>query len=494
MQWTRQERIQELWRRSDLSYKLKPVQKRLKAAFESCKEFLFTCLVARQTGKTFFWVCVAIELCLRKPKARVRFGTAYQSDLEEFIRPLFERIIEDAPDDVKPKWKAQGSKYVFKNGSECKLVGLDLHPDGIRGNALDLVIIEEAGFVGQLRYVISIIIAMLRHRPELRVVLTSSRPETPDHEYNAYVEKARHNGSLFEATIDDDETCTLETKTRIAMEYGGFDSVGYRRECLNELIVDSELAIIPEWDDKYVGIYEPDEYWQYYHRYNAMDIGGTKEFGDFTANLFATYIFKKDLLYIESEYGIRGADTKTETIAAAMKQKEMTLWSPAGEDRKWDRKLCYKRIADNNNPILLNDLAKGMGRDGKEHALFFNATNKDELGAMINQLRLRVQRGGLLVHPDCKMLLGCLRGGIFNSDKQKKEFARSKVYGHYDWLAALIYLERNLDIHTNPIPRNLGAHWASHQMKDRNPLSNQAKAVSALMGKQFVGGVKRNHG
>jgi len=489
---TPQQAREENWRRGVLTYKLKPVQRRLKAAFEACKEFLFTCLVARQTGKTFFWVVVAIELCIRKPKARVRFGTAYQSDLEEFIRPLFERIIEDAPDDVKPKWKAQGSKYVFKNGSECKLVGLDLHPDGIRGNALDLVIIEEAGFVGQLRYVISIIIAMLRHRPELRVVLTSSRPETPDHEYNAYVEKARHNGSLFEATIDDDETCTLETKTRIAMEYGGFDSVGYRRECLNELIVDSELAIIPEWDDKYVGVYEPDQYWQHYHHYNAMDIGGTKEFGDFTANLFATYIFPKDVLYIQSEYGIRGSDTKTETIADAVKQREAFLWEP---ERKWNSKLCYRRIADNNNPILLNDLSKGMGRDGKEHGISFIPTNKDELGAMINQLRLRVQRGGLLVHPDCKMLLGCLRGGIFNSDKQKKEFARSKVYGHYDWLAALIYLERNLDIHTNPIPKNLGAHWTTHQVSDRNPLSDQAKAIAGMMGKRaFVSGARNKNG
>lgn len=461
----RKKLVQKLWRCGNLSYKFKPIQKRLYASFKSTASFLFVSLIARQTGKSFEWVCICIETCLKKPNARVRYGTAFQKDLEEFIRPIFDLISQDAPFYAKPVYKSHGSKYVFQNGAEIKLIGLDLHPDGLRGNALDLVVIDEAGFVSNLRYVFSIVIAMLRHRPNLRVIMSSTPSETPDHEFREFVQEAEADGHLFKATIDDDETCTEETKERIAKECGGKDSTTYRREFLCEFIVDSELAIIPEWQDTFVREIPRDELFAYYHRYDAQDLGVV----DLTANLYGYYDFRRASLVIEDETHISGPKLTTDTLAALIKAKEKELWG--------DLKV-YRRISDNNNLLLLNDLSV-------LHNLYFRATDKDELPAMINEVRLLVKQGRLLVHPRCKMLIGCLKYGIYNSNKIKREFARSKVYGHYDHLAALVHLVRNLDTHTNPIPKTLGASPHTHFIR---PVPSEENSINQIMGKRFVVG------
>jgi len=472
---SRSEKHIALWRRGILHWKFKPIQKRLYQAYHAVASFLFVSLVARQTGKSFHWTCLAIETALQKPNARIRYGTAFQSDLEEFILPIFRIILEDCPADVKPSYKVQAAKWVFPNGSEIKLIGLDLHPDGIRGNALDLVIIDEAGFVDKLEYVFSIIIFMLRHRPELRVVMSSSAPETPDHEFVPFLERARHEEILFEATIDDDETCPEEVKDRIAEECGGKDSTTYRRECMCELVVDSDLAIIPEWDQKFIQDVPRDDFYKYYHRYVGQDIGGTKVTADFTAHIYGYYDFKRAAFICEDETCIRGPQSTTDNIALMVREKEKELWHD--EDEDWNAKKVYRRISDNNNPILVNDL-------GVLHGIHFRPTNKDELPAMVNDFRLLVKQGRFLVHPRCKMTIGCLRNGIYNSKKIKREFARSKTFGHYDHLAAGIYLVRNLDEFTNPIPTDYGT--ASHTHHKSVYAKKEKQAVEEILGKTFI--------
>ena len=69
---------------------------------------------------------------------------------------------------------------------------------------------------------------------------------------------------------------------------------------------------------------------------------------------------------------------------------------------------------------------------------------------MVNHTRLFVNGARVIVHPRCKHLIGCLQNGIWSENR--RQFARSSVYGHFDGLAALIYLVRNVDVHTNPIP------------------------------------------
>src|SRR6185436_79701 len=115
--------------------------------------------------------------------------------------------------------------------------------------------------------------------------------------------------------------------------------------------------------------------------------------------------------------------------------KEKQLWPDMPDP--------YRRVADNNNPLLIQDL-------GYIHGLYFVATTKDELHAMVNDLRRMIKEGRVKVHPRCKKLIGCMFSAVW--DKERKKFDRSAQYGHFDHLAALMYLVRNLDQQRDNIP------------------------------------------
>jgi hypothetical protein len=63
----------------------------------------------------------------------------------------------------------------------------------------------------------------------------------------------------------------------------------------------------------------------------------------------------------------------------------------------------------------------------------------------------------------CKMTRGCLKYGVWDEKKHARNvFAESSVYGHFDHLAALVYLIRCIDTVTNPIPAEYGISPYTH--------------------------------
>jgi phage FluMu gp28-like protein len=160
---------QELWLRGNLDWKLHKAQEILNQVFREARGQLFVGNCSRQWGKSYWGVVKACEVALSTPKAQIRYGAAFQSDLVDFIIPAFEKVIEDAPDECKPK--RVGHFYIFPNGSRIKLVGLDKNPNGLRGNTLDLIIIDECGFVTNLDYIYkSVIIPATLHRPNCKII------------------------------------------------------------------------------------------------------------------------------------------------------------------------------------------------------------------------------------------------------------------------------------------------------------------------------------
>ena len=173
-------------------------------AFKNSTGQLFVANCSRQLGKSFWSVCKAIEQAIKKPNSQVRYGAAFHSDLTEFIIPAFEKVLEDAPPQVRGKYKSQGSAYVFPNGSRIKLVGLDRNPDGLRGNTLDLIVLDECGFVDGLDYVYkSVILPATTHRPDARVIMASTPPATPAHAFVDYAQRAESEGGYAKFTIYD---------------------------------------------------------------------------------------------------------------------------------------------------------------------------------------------------------------------------------------------------------------------------------------------------
>lgn len=454
---------QEAWYRGNLSWKFHSAQKLIDKTFKESLSPLFVGNCSRQFGKSFWAVCKAIEQALKKPKSQIRYGAAFHSDLVEFIIPLFDKILEDCPASIKGRYKNSGTSYIFPNGSKIKLVGLDKNPNGLRGNTLDLIILDECGFVAKLDYIYkSVIIPATMHRPEARVILISSPPATPAHDFIEYAQKAETEGGYACFTIHDNPLINEATIERLMKESGGEDSTTWRREYLCEFVTDSDLAIIGSWKDDYVQVVEPDEYFQYYHTYVGMDFG----VADFTACIFGYYDFKRAALIITDEFTMNGPSVNTDILAKTVKAKEQELW-PGKE--------TFRRIADNNWPIIINDFSY-------LHNLPFIATNKDEKHAMINELKILIDAGRVIVHPKCKQLIGCLKYGVWNT--KRTQFARSKVYGHYDHLDALIYLSRNIAQNSNPIPAGHGhePHRSWMGSIPKNQVSQNAKTVSSLFG------------
>lgn len=450
---------QELWLRGNLSFKLHATQKLIDVRFKSITTQLFVGNCSRQLGKSYWGVVKCLEQAIKHPKSQIRYGAAFQSDLTDFIMPTFQKILEDCPASIKPKFKVQGSKWVFPNGSEIKLCGLDKSPNSLRGNTLDLLCLDEVGFVSNLDYIYkSVIIPATTHRPNAKIILISTPPNSPDHPFTDYCNKAKNEGSYAEFNIYTNPLINQDTINRLANESGGIESSTFLREYMCQFVLDSNSAIVPEWKDEYAQIPVKDEYFQYYHRLTAMDMGRV----DGTALIFGYYDFKQASLYIQDEiiFNKESGDWTTLDLKDGINKKELELWG----DKK-----PLKRIADSNNPHLIADL-------NTLHNVTFQPTSKISLEAMVNELRLMVGAGRIIIDPKCVNTIGCLKFGIW--DKNRNLFARSKAYGHYDALAALIYLVRNLPKNSNPIPADHG--HAIHRSFMGHIKSNESKSAQAL--------------
>lgn len=447
------------WFRGNLDFKLHSAQRKIEKAYNASKATLFVANCSRQLGKSYWAVKKAEEIARKIPKAQIRYGAAFQSDLIDYIIPAFRKLEEDCPHNIKSKYLKAGSKVEFYNGSVIKLVGLDKNPDGLRGNTLDLILLDEVGFVSELDYIYkSIILPATLHRPEARVIMISTPPATPAHEFVEYAHKAMTEDSYVEITIDDNPLIDQTAKQKLIAELGGIESTTAQRELYCKFVVDSELKLIPEWKDDYIIDVERDRYYELYHKYVGMDLGRV----DHTALIFGYYDFKKAALIIQDELTMVGNTWTTETLKIELLQKEKELW---GEMKP------YRRISDNNNEHLIVDLRL-------IHDIGFNMTDKESLEAMLNEVRLFVSNGRIIVNPKCKQLIGCLKYGIW--DDKRKAFGRSKVYGHYDMLAALVYLIRNLNQSTNPIPHDFGFDSNKSWIISKNNASSNAKKLSEL--------------
>lgn len=480
--------IRQSWLRGMLDYKFHQGQKDLKQAFlKKSLGQIFVNECARQFGKTYFWAAVALETAFSIPKARIKFGTAFLTDLTEFVLPAFDAVLEDCPEDLLPVYKAAKSKFILPhNGSEIKLVGLDLKPNGMRGNVIDLIIIDESGFTNRLQYLYkSVIIPATTHRPNCRVALSSSTPKEEDHEFFEFVEKAEYEGAYIKKTIHDNPMIDETTKVRLIYELGGEDSEEWQREYLCKRIRNKDLTIVPEWSDNFVQNIPKDEYYPFYHKYVTMDLGVSRHK---TAVLFGYYDFLKAKLIIEDEWIINGPELTTDQIDVEIKVKELALYSGIQRPKRptfkeqmeavdylWARENpnVYRRTSDTNNPLLLQDLSH-------LHKIHFSPAKKGSLEEMTNALRILCRNGKLIVKPNCKETIGCLKYGKWN--KHRNEFAESKVYGHFDALASLIYKVRTLDMGVNPIPRTFNLDQNNQILLNRRQESENTRELRLAFG------------
>ncbi len=436
---------------------LSSAQVKMNADFESNKHPTYIPEVSRQVGKTYWALSKADETARANPRCQIRVGTAFKTDIETIVIPNFKNVLSTCPDRLRPEYKASTATYVYSNGAEIRLVGLDKNPDKMRGTTLRLVVIEEAGFVDSetLRYVMNSVVAPAQLRePDARTILPSTPPEEGQEHYWCELADVCQLAGSYTKIVIDEAGFQKKVVEELEKKLGGRNSIAFRREALCERIVDTTKTIIPEFNDSHVVQYERPPYFSYLKKYCFLDSGVS----DKTVGILAYYDFPNAKLVCEAEFSLQGAEVTTRSIFT--------------EFDKLEKELGYNnptRIADNNDPILLADL-------GQAHGMNFYPTSKDSLQGMVNQLRLWIKDHRVVLLPRCQLTTRTLRSGLWNRDRN--EFKRTSALGHCDALASIMYGVRNVDQYSNPVPASFGRELINTLFLDPNAPTGSSKVLS----------------
>lgn len=426
--------VSAAWHAGDLRYLLYPLQDEWNAQYEATRgRFVIEC--SRRIGKSVFVIAKAFECALRKPGAKIPYAAPTGKMVKEIIVPtIHEVFLPECPAALRPKHNKTDGTWEFGNGSRIRIAGVNNgHADDLRGASADLAIVDEAGFVDDLGYLIKDVLGPQLLTTRGRMIVPSSPARSPGHEFTTICDEAELRGNLVRATIYDaldngHPSLTAEAIEEFAAEVGGKDTTTWQREYEARRVVDEEGAIVPEFtalEPELVEAFERPEYFKGY-------VIGDNGFVDLAFWLFVTHDFERNLLLVEDELVFRHATA--EDMAIPMRAKEVELWG--------DQAPTF-RLAD-AQPQALAEFARlpAPYPVGK-------APN-DELDATVNALRIATKQKRYRVHPRCRQLRLHLRNGIWN--KAHTKFDRMDGYGHFDGIAALMYAWRCVPRSINPYP------------------------------------------
>ena len=455
MSLSKQQAINEFYRRGMLRWKCHEVQKQMYDLFyKSPNNSTLVWLLARQSGKSWLLAVLALEQAYRKPHSIIKLLTDTKIHIRIIFDKLFEEVMTDCPDYLKPKYHKNLYMYVFPNGSQIQLAGSDNgHFEKLRGQKADLILVDEAGFCSNLETVIKSVLLPTTTHTGGRIVLASTPPDDLEHDFFKFIEEAQLTNTLTVKTIYDNPLLSKDQVQSIASKMGGENSERFRREYKCELIKNTETSVIPEFTEELE--IEITKDWPkppHYDCYESMDLGGK----DLTVVLFGYYDFRAAKLIIEDEF-IMDFSKKNQGIpqlVAGIEGKEKDLWTNiyTNEMRK-----PYLRVSD-INPIVTQEITQIT-----HGQIYFSNPRKDNKDAAINDLRTGLAGHKIIIHPRCKTLLRHLKNVKWFSAKNKERFARSQDNGHYDAVDALIYMYRSVSTTRNPYPAGYGTTWKQEE-------------------------------
>lgn len=435
------ELVRQAWEEGILDWKLRKHQRRLYefiADLDNTHETkallkkLAKC--SRRFGKTFTVIVHINELAQRFPGIRMRYAAPTEKSLKSYVKPNMRIVLNDCPNDLKPRFNSQESLYVWPNGSELWLAGTDKeHAEKLRGPGTDLGLVDEAGSMSNLKYVVNDILLPSTMDNDGRIVIISSPPTTPGHDFTLMCNEAEAEGALLVQTVWDNTWLTARPDK--LQEYidasGGLESSTWKREYECKDVVDESIAVIGEASNEELmaEIVQEHPRPHYFNSITAMDPGFSPSH---TGILFGYVDFQKGFLVIEDEVDM--LRMRTDIMAKRILAVEQSLnYNPNGKHMRWS----------DIDPRLLQDL-------DSMHHMAFAATSKDSLPAMVNHARVLMSQKRIRIHPRCKSLIAQLKSVTWNDGKTGFDF--STQFGHYDVVSAFIYMTRNADWHGNPFP------------------------------------------
>jgi len=422
-----------LWRQGNIvEFLLDKNQKEVYKQYKENNIKTQVVVLSRQSGKTYALSTIAVQECLQRPGIIVTFCAPRLNQAKKIAKTTLREVLKTCPKDIAPEYKSQDNLFRFPNGSILELGALNQdRADDLRGSKSHLIIVDEAGFVDDLDYILKSVLFPKLNTTRGNLLICSTPPRSANHPFYDIIKQAEFDGTLVKKTIHDCPRYTIEDVEMFAKEVGGKDSTDFKREYLCMMITDEESAIIPEATEENMElIVHERKRPPFFDSYVSLDIG----FRDLTVALFGYYDFRAGIMVIEDEIVIKGRELTTSKLATLIGDKEESLWG---------FKKPYMRVADNNNLILLNELTVDYG-------LSIRPTQKDNKEAALNNVRLSISDEMLSINPRCKTLIFHLKSGTWN--KQRTSYDRTPDNGHADAIDALSYMLRNIQKTKNPYP------------------------------------------
>ncbi len=497
------------WRLGDLRFKLDSNQRGLYDEIQACPRKRFVLECARRLGKSYLLCLMAVEVCLKKPRARVVYGAPTNKEVAEIIVPIIEDICADAPEELRPQFNGQNGHYEFPNGAAIVLFGCDDKRKANRGRGpgADFVVIDEAGFISILAYVLHSIVNPQTLTTGGRVLIASTPSEEPDHDFSKVAEQAEKDGNFAHRAITDNPRLTPAQITEYVEneaqdlgmsveEYQKSDT--YQREHLALRVVDRTLVVMgDDWtsmrEQAMVEVERP----QFFDAYTVFDQGGV----DPHAILFGYWHFEKSWLVIEDELLLRDGEN-TAQIVDLWQAKERELWGTSG----WDGTLraLHEEKADPYFMMSLPEFARIQVEKSIKaplqpylrvcdaipqiatdlsalHGITCLPTAKVEKRFYVNEFRVLLRQGRVKIHPRCRNLDRHLRQTVWLNHRMSDYKRKNGEHG--DLLDDAVYLARNIRKTRNPTPHNWGVDPESQFTSKRAP-ENPLKLLVGLQRKR----------
>lgn len=460
------ETLDALWRSGSLEHLLDETQLEIYHFIRSNKSTTVYVSAARQLGKSFANVVIALEDCIRNPGKRVNYVAKTFGALKKMIEQTMDFVASQAPEDCRPVFVVSESRWEFPvdgpaRGAFIQLVGADEHrgADRCRGGSIVKNIVDEAGFIDCLEYLLNSVIKPMGRRTGAQTILSTSPAFSPDH-YSCEIEDiCAANGSLIVRDYWAPGMQSREEKQRfLEAEAKALNltveqfkrTTNFRREYMCERVLDESLAVVPEFaatrDSIIVARPRPPHFDLYVSADPGMD--------DKTGMLFAVTDFLRGRLLIEHELLLDKANTKV--IAEAFQEvlaEHYPLPADAvdpirinlhrGEQGIWHARKPYSAVIDDASKRVCADLHA-------YHGLSFSPALKDDREAAINAMRLEIAAHHIEINPRCVNLIRQLGTAI--RTKPGGDMARSKRDAHFDLISSLWYLVRSWNKTRNPYP------------------------------------------
>lgn len=456
-QLTKAEAAAIRWRQGNLRWKLEPHQKAIYDAIMANLGGKFYLNCARRTGKSYALCLIAIEYALKNPGAQIKYACKTQKNVKKIIRMHFRKIFSDCPRELRPKFSQLDGEFQFPNGACIVVAGCDNENyESLRGTESHLNIVDEAGFIDDLLYIVNDVLLPMTMDTGGTTVLASTPPKSPGHDSVTIAHELEERGkyvrfTLWDAVQSGSKRLNERTVSRFLDEARGTLSLEefkktttYRREYLAEFVVDTDYAAIPEWTPEreaaqVIELPRPD----LFDAYVSTDMG----FQDRWGTLFGYWDFRNARLVIEAELLLQRKTTSK--VATDIKAIEKGLWEAQVEATKGLR----AQGKGGAYPYLrCGDLTELEQHNLYEHGLVFTPTHKPMKEISVSNLREWVAAGRIFIHPRCKSLIVQLRTTVWN--RARNDFERNAM-GHGDLVDALRYMVQDINRQRNPYPENV---------------------------------------